>query len=46
MNKMELNSKSEKNVVQWNLVSVNSRGPSEKVHCKRNFTIFSSYLYG
>ena len=24
---------------QWNLVSVNSRGPSEKVHYKRNFTI-------
>ena len=25
--------------LQWNLVSVNSRGPSEKVHYKRNFTI-------
>ena len=25
-------------VIQWNLVGVNSRGPSEKVHFKRNFT--------
>ena len=31
--------------IQWNLISVISRGPSEKVHFKRNFTI-SSDLYG
>ena len=24
--------------LQWNLVTINSRGPSEKVHFKRNFT--------
>ena len=29
----------EKDILQWNLISVNSRGPSEKVHYKRNFTV-------
>ena len=33
--------------VQWNLISVNSRGPSEKVHLhKRNFTISVAICMG
>ena len=32
--------------LQWNLINMNSRGPSEKVHFKRNFTLSVAICMG